>query len=119
MTPSFSAFSSLEPADSPVIAGGKPGPHKIQGIGAGFIPKNLDMDIVDGTEAVSNEDAFQWGQRVAKEEGLLCGISSGANICAAARVAAKPENKDKIIVVIVPSCGERYLSTPLFAGLAG
>ena len=114
---SFQAIA-VEPTDSPVISGGKPGPHKIQGIGAGFIPKNLDTDIVDSVEQTSNDEAFEWARRMAKEEGILCGISSGANVCAAARVAAKPENKDATIVVIVPSFGERYLSTPLFAGLA-
>ncbi len=108
---------AVEPEASPVIAGGKPGPHKIQGIGAGFIPKNLDIAIVDGTEAVSNDDAFAWSRRLAKEEGILCGISSGAALCAAARLAAKPENSSKTIVAIMPSFGERYLSTPLFEGL--
>ncbi len=115
---SFQAIA-IEPENSDVISGGSPGPHKIQGIGAGFIPKNLDTNIVDGVEKITNEDAFAWGQRMAKEEGILCGISSGAAACVAARVAAKPENKGKIIVVILPSFGERYLSTPLFEGLAG
>jgi cysteine synthase A len=114
--PGFKAIA-VEPEGSPVIAGGKPGPHKIQGIGAGFIPKNLDTTLVDGTEAVSNDDSFAWARRMAKEEGILCGISSGANVCAAARQAAKPENKGKVIVTILPSFGERYLSTPLFEGL--
>ena len=100
-----------------MISGGKPGPHKIQGIGAGFIPKNLDTTIVDGVEKVTNDDAFNWARRVAKEEGILCGISSGGAVCAAANVAAKPENKGKTIVTILPSFGERYLSTPLFEGL--
>ena len=115
--PSYKAIA-VEPEGSAVIAGGKPGPHKIQGIGAGFIPKNLDTTLVDGTEAVSNDDAFAWARRLAKEEGILGGISSGANVCAAARLAAQPENKGKIIVTILPSFGERYLSTPLFEGLA-
>ncbi len=110
---------AVEPVDSPVIAQTlagqepKPGPHKIQGLGAGFVPKNLDLSIVSGTEAVSNDDAFAWARRVAKEEGLFVGISSGANICAACRIAAKPENKGKTIVTVAASFGERYLSTPL------
>jgi cysteine synthase A len=114
--PSFKA-TAVEPSASPVISGGKPAPHKIQGIGAGFIPKNLDTSLVDGVEAVSNEDAYAWARRLAHEEGILGGISSGANVCAAARVAAKPENKGKVIVTIAPSFGERYLSTPMFEGL--
>lgn len=116
--PNFKAIA-VEPADSPVIGGGQPGPHKIQGIGAGFIPKNLDMSLVDEAIAVSNEEAFQWARRLAKEEGIMAGISSGANMCAAAKVAARPEYADKRIVVIMPSLGERYLSTPLFEGLTG
>ena len=107
------------PTDSPVISGGKPGPHKIQGIGAGFIPKNLDTTLVDETIQVTNEEAFQWSRRLAKEEGIVGGISSGANMCAAAKLAARPEYKGKRIVVIIPSLGERYLSTPLFEGLTG
>jgi len=114
--PDFQAIA-VEPTDSPVIAGGNPGPHKIQGIGAGFIPKNLDRDFVDGVEAVTNDEAFQWARRLSAQEGILGGISSGASTAAAARVAAKPENKGKTIIVILPSCGERYLSTPLFDGL--
>ena len=98
-----------------MISGGKPGPHKIQGIGAGFIPKNLDTSLVDETIQVTNEEAFQWSRRLAKEEGIVAGISSGANVCAAAKLAARPEYKDKRICVIIPSLGERYLSTPLFA----
>jgi len=113
---SFQAIA-VEPVDSPVISGGKPGPHKIQGIGAGFIPKNLDTNLVDGVETVTNDEAFAWARRMAKEEGILCGISSGGNICAAVRLAAKSENKGKTIVTILPSFGERYLSTPLFEGL--
>lgn len=118
--PKKSSFQAIavEPEHSPVISGGQPGPHKIQGIGAGFVPKNLDTTLVDGVEKVTNDDAFNWARRVAKEEGILCGISSGANVCAAANVAAKPENKGKVIVTILPSFGERYLSTPLFEGLA-
>jgi cysteine synthase A len=116
--PNFKVIA-VEPADSPVISGGNPGPHKIQGIGAGFIPKNLDTSLVDETITVSNEEAFQWARRLAKEEGIMAGISSGANICAAAKVAARPEWKGKRIVAIMPSLGERYLSTPLFEGLTG
>lgn len=109
---------AVEPTDSPVISGGAPGPHKIQGIGAGFIPKNLDTSLVDEVITVSNEEAFQWARRLAKEEGIMAGISSGANMCAAAKVAARPEMKGKRIVTIMCSLGERYLSTPLFEGLA-
>jgi cysteine synthase A len=116
--PKFKVIA-VEPADSPVISGGKPGPHKIQGIGAGFVPKNLDTSLVDETVTVSNEEAFQWARRLAKEEGIMGGISSGANMCAAAKVAARPEFAGKRIVTIMPSLGERYLSTPLFEGLTG
>jgi cysteine synthase len=116
--PNFKAIA-VEPVDSPVISGGKPGPHKIQGIGAGFIPKNLDMSMVDETIQVSNEEAYQWARRLMKEEGIMGGISSGANMCAAAKVAARPEYAGKRIVTIMPSLGERYLSTPLFEGLTG
>ncbi|MGF1632743.1 MAG: cysteine synthase A [Phycisphaerae bacterium] len=117
--PDFKAIA-VEPKDSPVItqtrnnAEVKPGPHKIQGIGAGFVPDNLHLNIVDEVIQVSNDDAFAWGRRLAKEEGILGGISSGGNICAAAQVAARPENKGKLIVTIMCSFGERYLSTPLF-----
>jgi cysteine synthase A len=110
---------AVEPVDSPVISGGSPGPHKIQGLGAGFIPKNLDMSLVDETILVSNEEAYQWARRLAKEEGIMAGISSGANMCAAAKLAARPEYAGKRIVTIMPSLGERYLSTPLFEGLTG
>jgi cysteine synthase A len=110
---------AVEPADSPVISGGKPGAHKIQGIGAGFVPKNLDTSLLSGVETVTNDEAFQWARRAAHEEGLLVGISSGANIAAAARLAARPENRGKVIVTIAASCGERYLSTPLYQGLDG
>ena len=111
--PDFQAIA-VEPTDSPVISGGKPGPHKIQGIGAGFIPNNLDKSIVDDVVTVSNEEAFLWARRLAKEEGIMGGISSGANMCAAAKVAARKDYAGKRIVVIMPSLGERYLSTPLF-----
>ncbi len=111
---------AVEPADSPVITQTregqpiKPGPHKIQGIGAGFVPKNLDLSFVAGVERVTNDEAMGMARRLAKEEGLFGGISSGANVTAAARIAALPENKGKLIVVILPSFGERYLSTPMF-----
>lgn len=108
---------AVEPVGSPVIGGGNPGPHKIQGIGAGFIPKNLETDLLSGTETVDNDEAFAWATKVAKEEAIFGGISTGANICAACRVAAKPENKGKTIVTIACSFGERYLSTPMFEGL--
>ncbi len=110
---------AVEPVDSAVISGGSPGPHKIQGLGAGFIPKNLDMSLVDETITVSNEESYQWARRLAKEEGIMAGISSGANMCAAAKVAARPEYAGKRIVVILPDLGERYQSTPLFEGLTG
>ena len=108
---------AVEPADSPVISGGKPGPHKIQGIGAGFIPKNLDTSLLTGVETVTNDEAFTWARRLASEEGILGGISTGANVAAAARLAAKAENRGKVIVTVAASFGERYLSTPLFQGL--
>lgn len=110
---------AVEPTDSPVISGGSPGPHKIQGIGAGFIPGNLDTSLVDEVVQVSNEEAFLWARRLAKEEGIMAGISSGANMCAAAKVAARPEMAGRRIVTIMCSLGERYLSTPLFEGLTG
>ncbi|HOA73097.1 MAG TPA: cysteine synthase A [Phycisphaerae bacterium] len=117
--PSFKCVV-VEPTDSPVITQQRqgqelrPGPHKIQGIGAGFIPKNLDLSVVDEVVSVSNDDAFNWARQAAKREGILCGISSGAALCAANQIASRPENKGKFIVVILPSAGERYLSTPLF-----
>jgi len=108
---------AVEPADSPVISGGAPGPHKIQGIGAGFIPINLNIDIIDGTEQVSNEDAMRTARRLAVEEGIPGGISSGAAVTAALRVAAKPEFSGKRIVTIIPSMAERYMTTDLFKGI--
>ena len=114
--PEFKAIA-VEPEASPVISGGAPSPHKIQGIGAGFIPKNLNMNIVDGVEQVSNEDAFAMARRLADEEGIPAGISSGAAVTAALRVAATEEMKGKRIVVILPSMAERYMSTDLFSGI--
>ncbi|ROR28425.1 cysteine synthase [Mobilisporobacter senegalensis] len=105
---------AVEPIASPVLSGGKPGPHKIQGIGAGFIPKVINLDVVDEIIQVENEDAFAASKAVAKAEGLLVGISSGAAIQAATVLAKRPENKDKNIVVLLPDTGERYLSTALF-----
>ena len=104
---------AVEPADSPVLSGGKPGPHKIQGIGAGFVPDILNTDIIDEIVMVTDADAFTTAKRMAKEEGILCGISSGAAVWAAMEVAKRRENEGKMFVVIIPSCGERYLSTPL------
>jgi len=111
--PDFKAFA-VEPTTSPVISGGDPGKHKIQGIGAGFVPKNLDTSLLDGVIKVESEAAFEWGKKLAKEEGIVGGISSGANLCAAAELAARPEFKGKRIVTIACSLGERYISTPLF-----
>ena len=114
---------AVEPTTSPVITQQRagqplqPGPHKIQGIGAGFIPKNLNLDIVDDVVQVTNDDAFAWARRAAKEEGILCGISSGAALWAAAQVAERAESKGKLIVVVLASAAERYLSTPLFQDL--
>jgi len=111
--PSFKAIA-VEPSDSPVLSGGEKGPHKIQGIGAGFIPEVLDQSLIDDVVTVTNDDAFDTARSAASLEGILCGISSGAAIKAALDVAARPESAGKIIVTIIPSTGERYISTELF-----
>jgi cysteine synthase A len=111
-------FIAVEPAASPVLSGGQKGPHPIQGIGAGFVPPVLDEDLVDEIITVGNDDALNLARRLAKEEGLLVGISSGAAVVAALQVAHRPENKGKLVVVVLPSSGERYLSTVLFSDLA-
>ncbi len=114
--PEFKAIA-VEPANSPVLSGGNPGPHKIQGIGAGFVPEVLKVDLIDEVIKVTDEEAINYGRRLAREEGILSGISSGAALCAAIQVGQRPENKDKLIVMIQPSFGERYLSTPMFKDL--
>jgi cysteine synthase len=114
--PKFQAIA-VEPANSPVLSGGHPGAHKIQGIGAGFIPQVLRVELINEVITVSDQDAIAYGRRLAREEGLLSGISTGAALCAAIRVAQRPENKGRLLVVIQPSFGERYLSTPLFQDL--
>ena len=106
---------AVEPASSPVLSGGKAGPHKIQGIGAGFVPDTLNTDIYDEILSVQNEDAFATGRALARSEGVLVGISSGAAVFAAAQLAKRPENAGKVIVALLPDTGERYLSTPMFA----
>jgi len=115
--PSLQAYA-VEPADSPVLSGGEKGPHPIQGLGAGFVPQTLNTEIYDGVITVANQAAFDTARDAAAKEGLLVGISSGAAIWAALELAKKPENKDKLIVVVLPSNGERYLSTPLFEDLS-
>jgi cysteine synthase A len=112
--PTFEAIA-VEPTASPVISGGQPGPHKIQGIGAGFVPDVLERDLLDGVIQVTNDQAFEMARRLVQEEGIFCGISSGANVAAAIEYARRPENEGKLVVVIIPSFGERYLNTDLFA----
>jgi cysteine synthase A len=111
--PEFKSIA-VEPADSPVLSGGSPGPHKIQGIGAGFVPKVLNTHIIDEIITVTNEQAFETARSMASMEGILCGISSGAAVWAALAAAQNPEYEGKTIVTVLPSTGERYLSTPLF-----
>ena len=106
---------AVEPSSSPVLSGGAPGPHKIQGIGAGFVPKILDTEVYEEVIKVSNEEAFAMSRRIAKEEGILVGISSGANVHAAMKVASRPENRGKTVVTVLCDTGERYLSTELFS----
>ena len=105
---------AVEPEESPVISGGRPNNHRIQGIGAGFVPANLDCSLLSGVETISSDEALAWARRLAREEGILGGISSGANVAVAARLAAQPENRGKTIVTFACSSGERYLSTPLY-----
>ncbi|MDX2455079.1 cysteine synthase A [Desulfosarcina sp.] len=111
--PSFRAVA-VEPADSPILSGGNPGPHKIQGIGAGFVPEVLNTAIIDEVVTVTNDEAFETARKLASTEGILCGISSGAAMAAALKLAQRKENQGKRMVVVLPSTGERYISTPLF-----
>ena len=115
--PSFQAIA-VEPSNSPILSGGQPGPHRIQGIGAGFVPEILRTDFIDEVITVSDEQSMVFGRRLAREEGLLSGISSGAALYAALQVGKRPENAGRLIVIIQPSFGERYLSTPMFQDLA-
>jgi len=106
---------AVEPEGSPVLSGGKSGPHKIQGIGAGFIPENCDTDVIDDVIRINNDEAFDMARRLAREEGILAGISSGANVAAAVKVASNPAHIDKLVVTIACDTAERYISTPLFS----
>jgi cysteine synthase A len=109
---------AVEPAESPVLSGGRPGPHQIQGLGAGFVPRNLDTSLLSEIETVTTEEAIAWARQLARQEGIFGGISTGANVAVAARIAARPENRDKTIVTVASSSGERYLSTALYGAAA-